>query len=100
MIGAVVGVQPFGGRGLPGTGPKAGGPLYLHRLVRSAAEIAPHLGVFAELPGPVGARNLYGLHSRGRVLLMRSEEHTSDIQLLMRTSSDVFCLKKKTKRPN
>lgn len=33
MIGAVVGVQPFGGRGLSGTGPKAGGPLYLHRLV-------------------------------------------------------------------
>jgi RHH-type proline utilization regulon transcriptional repressor/proline dehydrogenase/delta 1-pyrroline-5-carboxylate dehydrogenase len=29
-IGAVVGVQPFGGRGLSGTGPKAGGPLYLH----------------------------------------------------------------------
>jgi RHH-type proline utilization regulon transcriptional repressor/proline dehydrogenase/delta 1-pyrroline-5-carboxylate dehydrogenase len=32
-IGAIVGVQPFGGRGLSGTGPKAGGPLYLNRLV-------------------------------------------------------------------
>ena len=32
MIGAVVGVQPFGGRGLSGTGPKAGGPYYLHRF--------------------------------------------------------------------
>lgn len=32
MIGAVVGVQPFGGRGLSGTGPKAGGPHYLHRF--------------------------------------------------------------------
>ncbi len=31
QIGAVVGVQPFGGRGLSGTGPKAGGPLTLHR---------------------------------------------------------------------
>ena len=30
MIGAVVGVQPFGGRGLSGTGPKAGGQGYLH----------------------------------------------------------------------
>ncbi len=30
-IGAVVGVQPFGGEGLSGTGPKAGGPRYLHR---------------------------------------------------------------------
>ena len=34
MIGAVVGVQPFGGEGLSGTGPKAGGPLTLHRLLR------------------------------------------------------------------
>ncbi|KAA0970616.1 trifunctional transcriptional regulator/proline dehydrogenase/L-glutamate gamma-semialdehyde dehydrogenase [Aureimonas fodinaquatilis] len=33
VIGAVVGVQPFGGRGLSGTGPKAGGPLYLKRLL-------------------------------------------------------------------
>lgn len=33
MIGAVVGVQPFGGMGLSGTGPKAGGPHYLQRLV-------------------------------------------------------------------
>jgi len=38
MIGAVVGVQPFGGEGLSGTGPKAGGPLYLHRLVKPAAD--------------------------------------------------------------
>ena len=33
MIGAVVGVQPFGGEGLSGTGPKAGGPHYLPRFV-------------------------------------------------------------------
>jgi RHH-type transcriptional regulator, proline utilization regulon repressor / proline dehydrogenase / delta 1-pyrroline-5-carboxylate dehydrogenase len=32
MIGAVVGVQPFGGERLSGTGPKAGGPRYLHRF--------------------------------------------------------------------
>ena len=37
MIGAVVGVQPFGGKGRSGTGPKAGGPLYLQRLVCGAA---------------------------------------------------------------
>ncbi|MCJ8313605.1 MAG: aldehyde dehydrogenase family protein, partial [Saccharospirillaceae bacterium] len=34
MIGAIVGVQPFGGSGLSGTGPKAGGPHYLRRLVK------------------------------------------------------------------
>ena len=33
MTGAVVGVQPFGGEGLSGTGPKAGGPHYLLRFV-------------------------------------------------------------------
>jgi RHH-type transcriptional regulator, proline utilization regulon repressor / proline dehydrogenase / delta 1-pyrroline-5-carboxylate dehydrogenase len=39
MIGAVVGVQPFGGRGLSGTGPKAGGPNYLTRLVAEKSTI-------------------------------------------------------------
>jgi len=38
MIGAIVGVQPFGGRGLSGTGPKAGGPHYLGRLVTTGEE--------------------------------------------------------------
>src|SRR5690606_14631610 len=33
IVGAVVGVQPFGGENLSGTGPKAGGPLYLLRLL-------------------------------------------------------------------
>jgi RHH-type proline utilization regulon transcriptional repressor/proline dehydrogenase/delta 1-pyrroline-5-carboxylate dehydrogenase len=101
VIGAVVGVQPFGGRGLSGTGPKAGGPLYLGRLVKQptvppgiasvAADPAARdlavwlngegevardaaarslLGAQVELPGPVGERNLYGLHPRGRILLL------------------------------
>ena len=37
QIGAVVGVQPFGGEGLSGTGPKAGGPHYLHRFATERA---------------------------------------------------------------
>ncbi|HET7730588.1 MAG TPA: trifunctional transcriptional regulator/proline dehydrogenase/L-glutamate gamma-semialdehyde dehydrogenase [Usitatibacter sp.] len=46
IVGAVVGVQPFGGEGLSGTGPKAGGPLYLLRMLArcppgtAAAELA------------------------------------------------------------
>ncbi len=40
VIGAVVGVQPFGGRGLSGTGPKAGGPLYLGRLMQTQPAVA------------------------------------------------------------
>ena len=109
-IGAVVGSQPFGGRGLSGTGPKAGGPLYLRRLsndrspakLGQAAQIDPALrelivwfetrgqhdaaqrarqlgersliGRQIELPGPVGERNIYSLHPRGRVLLMPQTE--------------------------
>jgi RHH-type proline utilization regulon transcriptional repressor/proline dehydrogenase/delta 1-pyrroline-5-carboxylate dehydrogenase len=43
IVGAVVGAQPFGGQNLSGTGPKAGGPLYLERLLSRNSEsgIAP-----------------------------------------------------------
>ncbi len=56
LIGAVVGSQPFGGTGLSGTGPKAGGPLILHRLRRADAAAAL-------LPGqpPDAARRLLAL---------------------------------------
>ena len=57
MIGATVGVQPFGGARLSGTGPKAGGPLYLARLV---AEPPP--GALAQLegaPSALGALRVY-----------------------------------------
>jgi RHH-type proline utilization regulon transcriptional repressor/proline dehydrogenase/delta 1-pyrroline-5-carboxylate dehydrogenase len=43
MVGAVVGVQPFGGEGLSGTGPKAGGPLYLYRLLANRPDDALRL---------------------------------------------------------
>jgi RHH-type proline utilization regulon transcriptional repressor/proline dehydrogenase/delta 1-pyrroline-5-carboxylate dehydrogenase len=39
IVGAVVGVQPFGGEGKSGTGPKAGGPLYLKRLQKNAVPL-------------------------------------------------------------
>ena len=44
IIGAIVGVQPFGGSGLSGTGPKAGGPLYLLRLL----SVRPETGLAVE----------------------------------------------------
>ncbi len=78
MIGAIVGVQPFGGRGLSGTGPKAGGPQYLSRLVTtgeeaenaagqrplpsSTAGTAPHILDPGENPGKIWAR--CGLNER------------------------------------
>jgi RHH-type proline utilization regulon transcriptional repressor/proline dehydrogenase/delta 1-pyrroline-5-carboxylate dehydrogenase len=45
VVGAVVGVQPFGGEGLSGTGPKAGGPLYLLRLLAERPPQAARLAV-------------------------------------------------------
>ncbi|MGK0149639.1 trifunctional transcriptional regulator/proline dehydrogenase/L-glutamate gamma-semialdehyde dehydrogenase [Pseudomonas putida] len=52
MVGAVVGVQPFGGEGLSGTGPKAGGPLYLLRLLSTCpADAAANALGLRELHG-------------------------------------------------
>ena len=42
QIGAVVNVQPFGGCGLSGTGPKAGGPHYVARLMQLRSESMTH----------------------------------------------------------
>ncbi len=68
IVGAVVGVQPFGGEGLSGTGPKAGGPLYLYRLLstrpagaieqsfaRSDAANAPDVRLRAAMGKPLTA---------------------------------------------
>ncbi|RIX47600.1 MAG: bifunctional proline dehydrogenase/L-glutamate gamma-semialdehyde dehydrogenase PutA [Rhodocyclales bacterium GT-UBC] len=54
MVGAVVGVQPFGGEGLSGTGPKAGGPFYLARLADQARLPAAILGGLAVGARPAG----------------------------------------------
>jgi RHH-type proline utilization regulon transcriptional repressor/proline dehydrogenase/delta 1-pyrroline-5-carboxylate dehydrogenase len=74
LIGAVVGVQPFGGHGLSGTGPKAGGPLYLRRLLAAAPAGTGEMarGAPLELPGPVGERNVYTQAPRGTVLCVAS----------------------------
>jgi RHH-type proline utilization regulon transcriptional repressor/proline dehydrogenase/delta 1-pyrroline-5-carboxylate dehydrogenase len=63
LIGAVVGVQPFGGHGLSGTGPKAGGPLYLHRLL-SARPSAPVVHSSGR-PPPAARRWLEHLQAAG-----------------------------------
>ena len=60
MIGAVVGVQPFGGEGLSGTGPKAGGPYTLPRFATErvyTVKIAAAGGDLRLLTRPVSARS-------------------------------------------
>ena len=53
MVGAVVGVQPFGGEGLSGTGPKAGGPLYLVHLLGLTNPPPERLGLVRRPGGDV-----------------------------------------------
>ncbi len=95
QIGAIVGSQPFGGEGLSGTGPKAGGPKYLKRFVRednteavnfidnqkiSEALIQKYLDSIAvtnmdclgtlDLPGPTGESNRLFFYPRGTILCL------------------------------
>ena len=82
IIGAVVGVQPFGGHRLSGTGPKAGGPLYLWRLVREgvAADAMP-LDRPLALPGPTGESNRLELRRRGRVACLGPDPAAVEAQV-------------------
>jgi RHH-type transcriptional regulator, proline utilization regulon repressor / proline dehydrogenase / delta 1-pyrroline-5-carboxylate dehydrogenase len=91
QIGAVVGVQPFGGEGLSGTGPKAGGPHYLLRMSKANPAATVPSGFdkmrdhyaqrFAgmqrkyELPGPTGEQNSLTLVPRGCLLLAGDAQH-------------------------
>jgi RHH-type proline utilization regulon transcriptional repressor/proline dehydrogenase/delta 1-pyrroline-5-carboxylate dehydrogenase len=79
QIGAIVGSQPFGGEGLSGTGPKAGGPNYVRRFTQlltdpdtATAQAEPveanSDGIEAELPGPTGEQNLLRLIPRKPIL--------------------------------
>lgn len=82
MVGAVVGVQPFGGEGLSGTGPKAGGPLYLYRLLSQRPQDVLARATEADvLPGPTGERNVYGLVPRSAVLCLASSDEDRLTQL-------------------
>ncbi len=77
QIGAVVGSQPFGGDGLSGTGPKAGGPIYVTRFTKPVGDsAAPPRST--RLPGPTGELNQYTLHPRAKVLCLGpGEEHVA-----------------------
>jgi RHH-type proline utilization regulon transcriptional repressor/proline dehydrogenase/delta 1-pyrroline-5-carboxylate dehydrogenase len=67
QIGAIVGSQPFGGEGLSGTGPKAGGPHYLMKFVEPQAR-APLAG--GALPGPTGESNQLTVTARAPILCL------------------------------
>ena len=102
QIGAVVGSQPFGGEGLSGTGPKAGGPDYLHRFTGIAPPAAiPDAAVVTEaaiaallqvppqplrveqalvLPGPTGESNRLTATPRAPVLCLGPSALAAQLQ--------------------
>jgi RHH-type proline utilization regulon transcriptional repressor/proline dehydrogenase/delta 1-pyrroline-5-carboxylate dehydrogenase len=87
IVGAVVGVQPFGGEGLSGTGPKAGGPLYLLRLLSQRPAGLPvwfkprSARSALTLAGPTGESNIYELRPRGTVLCIAASTLGAEVQL-------------------
>ncbi len=114
QIGAIVGSQPFGGEGLSGTGPKAGGPNYVPRFARlprhsassvDQAEPADLQRVQSaldglpkaersvletrELPGPTGESNRLSFYPRGRVLCLGPTPEDADAQA--KTARDAGC---------
>jgi len=102
QIGAIVGSQPFGGEGLSGTGPKAGGPNYLPRFVAPSAQAAhgawnsnmtapdmqaaiaaaPSAEVAQTLvmPGPTGESNKLTLEPRAPLLCLGPSAETAEAQ--------------------
>ncbi len=63
QIGAVVGVQPFGGEGLSGTGPKAGGPHYLRRFTKPRDSAGHQVSVPKESDSLLGVPSDPGVQS-------------------------------------
>jgi RHH-type proline utilization regulon transcriptional repressor/proline dehydrogenase/delta 1-pyrroline-5-carboxylate dehydrogenase len=101
QIGAIVGSQPFGGEGLSGTGPKAGGPNYLARFCVHAAPVrgtrwttatskdlakiisaAPDAAITKDLvlPGPTGESNRLSTRSRAPFLCMGPGQDAANTQ--------------------
>lgn len=113
QIGAVVGSQPFGGEGLSGTGPKAGGPHYVKRFKRventahqvhednladeqavqsmlSAAspDTFKVIGI-TEMPGPTGESNRWSQCPRGTILCLGPT--ADDVRMQMNMAGETGC---------
>ena len=104
QIGAVVGTQPFGGEGLSGTGPKAGGPSYLYQFVKEndnttyeytdkKIDIENAQKIIDEnylderkvlncisLPGPTGETNILTTYPKGIILCLGPTKKQAEIQ--------------------
>ena len=84
MVGAVVGVNPFGGQGLSGTGPKAGGPNYMTRFAHEEITILESSGHGDAGPDTGDAHAIIGGEAFDQVnqeLVARAMEMAADMQL-------------------
>jgi len=90
-IGAIVGVQPFGGRGLSGTGPKAGGPNYLTRLVKEKA--TPDAEQFNLLPSQVEALDGGEQSEKEAVLFMNKANSAEKNWRLTELNTRISCVR-------
>jgi RHH-type proline utilization regulon transcriptional repressor/proline dehydrogenase/delta 1-pyrroline-5-carboxylate dehydrogenase len=79
IVGAVVGVQPFGGEGKSGTGPKAGGPLYIKRLQKNAtislASLAGHTVINKQTPATLDALMVWAKANQYPAIAQRAEHY-------------------------
>ena len=91
MIGAIVGVQPFGGRGLSGTGPKAGGPNYLSRLVIEKA--TPDAEQFNLLPSQVEALDGDEQSDKEAILFMDKANAAEKAWRLTELNTRISCVR-------
>ncbi|MGB2741742.1 MAG: bifunctional proline dehydrogenase/L-glutamate gamma-semialdehyde dehydrogenase PutA [Cognaticolwellia sp.] len=91
MIGAIVGVQPFGGRGLSGTGPKAGGPNYLTRLVIEKA--TPDAEQFNLLPSQVEALDGDDKSDKESILFMDKANAAEKAWRLTELNNRISCVR-------
>ena len=102
QIGAIVGSQPFGGEGMSGTGPKAGGPHYLPRFTAAVPATSiqnwdgiidftdlqdrldvplPAASKSTNLPGPTGESNRHSTVARGPILCMGPGPDATQVQI-------------------
>ncbi len=80
QIGAIVGSQPFGGEGLSGTGPKAGGPHYLQRFAASAEQPGNAPAATQDMPGPTGESNRLRHVLRAPLLCLGPDREAAEAQ--------------------
>ncbi|MFK7880204.1 bifunctional proline dehydrogenase/L-glutamate gamma-semialdehyde dehydrogenase PutA [Roseobacter sp.] len=114
QIGAVVGSQPFGGEGMSGTGPKAGGPHYVKRFKRFTrpehqsahgpqADIPQVQAMLSSvranthepletinMPGPTGESNRWSLYAKGTILCLGPTQE--DVEAQMGIAQQMGCV--------